>query len=742
MSEQQQQQPETTRMEMLQGEETNTVSPTSLPQTQIPGERAPPTDDQPDLPSVATMALPTEVPEDGAFATTSTVGPGTPSPTHSGSSRASGRKRTPSRLVSDEDYIIHNLSTKSQLNLKEGTMVAPSLDPKDYCGFCCKLEQPELLLTCSRCSNSGHQACLQVSDALWKVCKAAPTWDCIECKDCAICDVKGNDEALLFCDGCDKGVHMYCLNPPVFRMPEGEYSCPECETGKMPKRKLSQTKIHKLLLQIEGIEYIPPTPAKPPPPQKNKAAKKPPAEKKKRSKSVDGAGAGPGAKKREKEGGIEKKKSPTKKSHNKKIKKKGKKGRRGSVALYDDELYDDDYEIVNIGGSTITLAGVTGKVSRPGRGGGNVRSSSRKRKLARASLREIGSSEEESEASSSGNLIAKKVKGHMSPKARKKVLQITSPKHRKVPLKPGEMLFQQARQQARQKLQSGQNGVADERWIDMGNVSIQTWYSAPYPEEYARLSRLYLCEFCLKYMNSAEMLKRHRDKCEVDGHPPGNEIYRNGKLQVWEVDGAKDKIYCQNLCLLAKLFLDHKTLYYDVEPFLFYVLTIADEFGAHFAGYFSKETNSTLQYNLSCILIMPHCQRKGYGKFLIDFSYLLTRTERKTGTPEKPFSDLGRLTYHAYWKKIVLDFFSDHNGETCTIDDIMAATGMDPQDIVSTLEREKMLLWRGGQHCLVQDPAAIEARVAQRTKARGRRPDYLEIDANKLHWRPPNERWL
>ena len=44
-------------------------------------------------------------------------------------------------------------------------------------------------------------------------------------------------------------------------------------------------------------------------------------------------------------------------------------------------------------------------------------------------------------------------------------------------------------------------------------------------------------------------------------------------LSVFEVDGNVNKIYCQNLCLLVKLFLDHKTLYYDVEPFLFYVLT-------------------------------------------------------------------------------------------------------------------------------------------------------------------------
>ena len=46
--------------------------------------------------------------------------------------------------------------------------------------------------------------------------------------------------------------------------------------------------------------------------------------------------------------------------------------------------------------------------------------------------------------------------------------------------------------------------------------------------------------------------------------------------------------YCQHLCLLAKNFLDHKTLHVDVEPFHFYVLTTWDAFGAHVVGYFSK----------------------------------------------------------------------------------------------------------------------------------------------------------
>lgn len=46
--------------------------------------------------------------------------------------------------------------------------------------------------------------------------------------------------------------------------------------------------------------------------------------------------------------------------------------------------------------------------------------------------------------------------------------------------------------------------------------------------------------------------------------------------------------YSQNLCLLAKCFLDHKTLYYDTDPFLFYVMTDYDLKGFHIVGYFSK----------------------------------------------------------------------------------------------------------------------------------------------------------
>ncbi|KAI0787884.1 histone acetyltransferase [Fomes fomentarius] len=188
------------------------------------------------------------------------------------------------------------------------------------------------------------------------------------------------------------------------------------------------------------------------------------------------------------------------------------------------------------------------------------------------------------------------------------------------------------------------------RKIRFGEYDIDTWYDAPFPEEYAAIpdGRLWMCEFCLKYMKSRFSATRHQLKCKVR-HPPGDEIYRDGKISIFEVDGRKNKIYCQNLCLLSKMFLDHKSLFYDVEPFLFYVMTETDDAGAHFVGYFSKEKLSPKNYNVSCIMTLPVRQRQGWGNLLIDFSYLLSKKEQRAGSPEKPLSALGALGYKNYW---------------------------------------------------------------------------------------------
>ena len=226
--------------------------------------------------------------------------------------------------------------------------------------------------------------------------------------------------------------------------------------------------------------------------------------------------------------------------------------------------------------------------------------------------------------------------------------------------------------------------------INFGGFEIDTWYAAPYPEEYSRNRVLYICEFCLKYMNSDYVAWRHKLKCAAK-HPPGDEIYREGSISVFEVDGRKNPAYCQNLCLLAKLFLGSKTLYYDVEPFLFYIMTEYDELGCHFVGYFSKEKRPSSLNNVSCILTLPIHQRKGYGHLLIDFSYLLTRVEKKTGSPEKPLSDMGLVSYRNYWR-LVLSYLLIEQKEPISIGAISDRTGMTADDIVAALEALRALV--------------------------------------------------
>ena len=80
---------------------------------------------------------------------------------------------------------------------------------------------------------------------------------------------------------------------------------------------------------------------------------------------------------------------------------------------------------------------------------------------------------------------------------------------------------------------------------------------------------------------------------------------------------------------MAKMFLDHKTLFFDVDLFLFYIVTERDEHGYHVVGYFSKEKKCAEEYCLACILTLPPYQRKGYGKLLIAFSYELSKKEQK-----------------------------------------------------------------------------------------------------------------
>jgi histone acetyltransferase HTATIP len=102
--------------------------------------------------------------------------------------------------------------------------------------------------------------------------------------------------------------------------------------------------------------------------------------------------------------------------------------------------------------------------------------------------------------------------------------------------------------------------------LSIGRHEVDAWYFSPYPQEYAHLPVLYICEFCLAYFPSHFMLTRHRKRCSLLC-PPGNEIYRHEDLSFFEIDGRKQLTYCRNLSLLSKCFLDQCVPLF-VSPFL------------------------------------------------------------------------------------------------------------------------------------------------------------------------------
>ncbi|KDQ21861.1 hypothetical protein BOTBODRAFT_141906 [Botryobasidium botryosum FD-172 SS1] len=268
--------------------------------------------------------------------------------------------------------------------------------------------------------------------------------------------------------------------------------------------------------------------------------------------------------------------------------------------------------------------------------------------------------------------------------------------------------------------------------LQIGKHEVEAWYFSPYPVEYSHLPLIYICEFCLSYFPTPKMFSRHRQKCTLL-HPPGNEIYRHEDISVFEIDGKRQLTWCRNLSLLSKCFLDHKTLYYDVQPFLYYIMTTRDDHGCHIIGYFSKEKESADSYNVACILTLPQHQRHGYGKLLIEFSYELSKREGKTGSPEKPLSDLGLLGYRAYWIETIVELLlTIPAGEDISVEEIAQKTSITPNDVQWTCQTFEMLKNYRNSH-VIHLTDSIKERYEKTLKKRKRR-----IVPSALQWKPPS----
>ncbi|POR32356.1 Histone acetyltransferase [Tolypocladium paradoxum] len=257
------------------------------------------------------------------------------------------------------------------------------------------------------------------------------------------------------------------------------------------------------------------------------------------------------------------------------------------------------------------------------------------------------------------------------------------------------------------------------------------------------LERLYVCPSCFKYAKELVAWRGHVRLCERQGHVPGRKIYIHpkgrrkilvahdgkapglkrrrgdggvryveeivqdeGEWSIWEVDGEKDGLFCQNLSLFAKLFLDNKSVFFDVTGFNYFLLvytpppkpTLAGaepvpQLPPQVTGFFSKEKMSWDNNNLACILVFPPWQRKGLGALLMGASYEISRREGILGGPEKPISDLGKKGYKRFWSGEIarwllgLDVSQQGAGLETIVDvsDVSRGTWISPDDCLAVL---------------------------------------------------------
>ncbi len=144
----------------------------------------------------------------------------------------------------------------------------------------------------------------------------------------------------------------------------------------------------------------------------------------------------------------------------------------------------------------------------------------------------------------------------------------------------------------------------------------------------------------------------------------------------------------------------------------------------------SKEKYSEVGYNLACILTFPAYQRKGYGRFLISMSYELSKKEQKVGSPEKPLSDLGAISYKSYWSSVIIRVLESWEGDSISIMDIAKLTSFVSDDIILTLQNLGFLKSLPGGYVIICDKEKISL---LKKEFPVREP---QVDPSKLYWAP------
>lgn len=83
----------------------------------------------------------------------------------------------------------------------------------------------------SNASDPNAEAVRERDDLLIHVCNTSLPRAPWEEGICKVCGMDKDDDNVLLCDKCDSEYHRYCLNPPLLKIPDGNWYCPSCVAG-------------------------------------------------------------------------------------------------------------------------------------------------------------------------------------------------------------------------------------------------------------------------------------------------------------------------------------------------------------------------------------------------------------------------------------------------------------------------------------------------------------------------------
>uniref|UniRef100_A0A8C2BSM7 Histone acetyltransferase KAT5 n=1 Tax=Cyprinus carpio TaxID=7962 RepID=A0A8C2BSM7_CYPCA len=240
--------------------------------------------------------------------------------------------------------------------------------------------------------------------------------------------------------------------------------------------------------------------------------------------------------------------------------------------------------------------------------------------------------------------------------------------------------------------------------IELGRHRLKPWYFSPYPQELTTLPILYLCEFCLKYLKSLKCLQRHLVRAVLGL----NKIINTLPASYISYQKLENLLFCETCFMFSHvLYLCRSS--YSYSSICHALLVSGDVF----------------------ILYLTD----SITGIIIKFSYELSKVEGKTGTPEKPLSDLGLLSYRSYWSQTILEILMNlksENGERpqITINEISEITSVKKEDVISTLQYLNLINYYKGQYILNLSEDIVEGHERAMQKR------HLRIDPKCLHFTP------